>query len=290
MKKIREAVEWQTSQYEKNKRKDIIKLEEVSKEAMRVFDQARHLVFNFLKKQGVDINTLDIDKFNVYVTEIETEETASYDVIYDEIYINKSDLANEKILKRTFIHEIFHKLSASGNYLSQYAQKDNEFINKIKSGYSSKYGLIEATPEFTRTKGRKLFEAFNEGVTELLTHLSLPDNEKIRLQATPYSMEVAMVSAIIVNAYGHAGMKEFIENYFSGKMLHLRKIEKYYGKKSLWLLAKTQTKSFYKDLYGNDKKSLEEVYENRNSAIEFFTTKDKSRREEMRNKLGIAEN
>jgi len=286
--KIKEVAEWQAKHYEKNEEKIIgVELKEYSVEAMKIFDEARHLVFEFLKKQNININDLNIKKFNVYVTESETMSGGQYQLIYDRICINKSQLIDKEILMRTFIHEIFHKLSSNGLHMAQYKQEDNEFINKIKSGYSSEYSIIESRPEFIRTREMRIFEAFNEGITDLLTILALPSEKKKDIKTSSYATEVALAIAILVNVYdGQDGFKEFIEGYFSGKMMHLRKVEKYYGKKSLSLLANIQTKAHFKHLC-DDEQLFRRVCEVRNSVILFFTTKDNTEREDLRNKLGL---
>ncbi|EKD85879.1 MAG: hypothetical protein ACD_37C00584G0001 [uncultured bacterium] len=290
---IKKTAKWQENiykEFEKVKDEDGGDMREYSAEAVEIFNESLRFVFEFLKKQGININDLKINKFDVYVTK-KDDIGGQYNTVYDKIYISEASLSDKERAKEIFIHEIFHKLSASALYMTQYKQENKEFIGSIKSGYSSSYFLIEKKLNFARTKEKNLFEAFNEGVTDLLTFLALSDkgrdyaNNKSR-----YKTETAMAAAIMSNVYGQKNYREFIMNYFSGRMMHLRKIEKYYGKGSLGLLAGMGTKDNYKHRYGNDKQLLEKIYEERDFALEFFTTRDKSKREELRKKLTLEGN
>lgn len=288
LEKIKKAAEWQTEHYknhEKERQEDSIELGKHNPEAKELFNEARHLVSRFLKNQEIDAGVLDIDEFDVYATESKNVSGGQYNLIYDKIYVNKSQLIDREKLKKIFVHEIFHKLSFNGLHMAQYSQKDDEFIKKIKSGYSSEYSVIEAKPDFLITKEGDIFKAFNEGVTELLTYLAFKMEGEKYSGSNAYAMELAMASAILFKAYGREGFKEFIKNYFSGKMMHLRRIEKYYGKKSLSLLAQIKTRDYLEDACGDDKELLKRALEFREVAIGFFITDDDIKKQEFKNKL-----
>jgi hypothetical protein len=154
----------------------------------------------------------------------------------------------------------------------------------MKSGFSSRYTLIEkkALKQHKYIEDLTLFNAFDEGITDFLTCLALPKNIS---KKSGYPEEVAMVDSIIANVYGQEGFKEFIKNYFSGKMMHLRKVEKFYGKSSLKYLAYLQTRDYYEKNFNDNKNSLKKALEGRKKIIEFFTTKDELVREKLRKEL-----
>ncbi len=280
---IKKVIESQVKFYERTEDKDLVDLSEYGVEVVKVFNSALNLALNYLKKIGID--TSNIGEFTVCVTKDE-EIGGRYSLIYDKIYINESKLADEDNLKKTLVHEIFHKISANLIHTTQYKQEDNEFITKFKSGYSSEYVLLEEKTELMRTKKKVRFESFNEGVTEIMTVFALHDDLSEYVKTSSYSTEIAMVSAIIRNVYKNR-FKDFIDGYFSGNIMHLREIEKYYGKNSLKLLATIDTKKHYEHTYKDDTNLLEQVLRDRNFAIEFFITQNEARKEELRKKFQI---
>ncbi|MEA3322984.1 MAG: hypothetical protein U9Q12_02070 [Patescibacteria group bacterium] len=285
---IEKAAEWESRRLEKNNKKfNAVDIREYGPEAVAIFDKSLELVIQFLERIGINIRDLGVESFNVFVTKTE-KGNSFYNSAWDKIVINESTLKDEQSAVRTIIHEIYHNLSAHALHLTQFQQEDKKYVRKIKSGFSSEYSLIEKKVRHKSIDNKELFNALNEGVTDWLTIVTIP---KEQLTPSGYQGEVAIVHSLLKNVYGESDseVKIFLESYFTGKMMHLRNIEKFYGKNSLKLLAHLNTKEYYEESYGHNEEYLEHILQWKSKVVEFFTTDDVSKREDLREKLKIDE-
>ncbi len=281
-KKIAEDI---SNEFENQKKK--LKLEKPSKEVMQVFNKALKMVYKFLKKNDIEIEELPDNFFNIFVAK-GLKEDAIHNPFLDHIVIDEKLLQDKQSMLETFIHEIYHSISLNVATVEKYKiffEKKEHNVLSSKNGYHSNYYLIDNDIKNSiteNTRKRELFQALNEGFTELLTIMTL----KANVTRHSYSDEVNMILNIIKNSYKEgAEIIKFTQEYFSGGMMHLRKIEKFYGKKSLKMLAYLQTEDVYLEIYGENKKMLKKALKFRKKVIEFFNTKDKDKRENLRKNI-----
>lgn len=279
---IKDAADWNYQALKSQEQE--LDLREADVELMKIFDKAFVKVKILLDRIGIDISDLGVDSFNVYTTNMITE-LGSYVVEYDKIVINEKDMANQEVVLHALVHEIYHNISAGVITLVQHPEKDDGdslFIKKVKSGYSSKYSFIKKIGiEHGSQEKVKLFVAFNEGITDMLTYLTV-GGKMATESGIGYPEEVGMVLDISNKVYGGGKSKTFLHNYFSGGMMHLRKIEEFYGKGSLKILALLDTKNHYEKKLKENKEALTQALKFRDEVIEFFSTDDEERREILR--------
>jgi hypothetical protein len=96
-----------------------------------------------------------------------------------------------------------------------------------------------------------------------------------------YKDEVDLVFKIVKKIYSsEVGLKKFVQGYLDGSMMHLRDIEKFYGKKSLSLLASIETKENLEKYY-SDPEELEQEKKYREMALSFFMEDDEEKRKKI---------
>ncbi len=170
---------------------------------------------------------------------------AFHKTIGGNIIIAESLLYDEHALLHALIHEFFH--SAGTNY--GFLTKENEdFDARLiqKSGYMTKYN--------SQNENKVLFRGFNEAITEELAREaakmyfdeSFHDEglEEMLLEWDEvYQIERTILYSIILKISDeddkkiNETWKDFIKGYTNGTKMHLREIEKHYGKDSLKILS-----------------------------------------------------
>ena len=141
-----------------------------------------------------------------------------------------------------FLHELIHASSISGFFV-----KTDREIKNYKSGYQSfdpdnlqgfNYftGINEAvTQKITN-------EIYNENINKLFKNINPREIDQIS-KISPYKGYISVLDSIIKSIAEFEYKKEedvwldFKKNYFTGEMMHFRKIEKVFGVGSLRVLA-----------------------------------------------------
>ncbi len=257
---------------------------EANEEVWEAFAEAKEKIFSFFDEIKIKIDKEKIDSLKIFITE---DKNPFFDNEVGSISVTQKNLENKERLIHELVHETLHFLSANKINFEKYTEEFNDIeynVMSAKVGYNSTYNLVNKngnTSEYTKN----LFIAFNEGITESLTSWIIKDNNK-RKRKYGYKEEVEMVEKIKDNIYENEDNKfprEFLQEYFDGGMMHLRKIEKFYGKGSLGLLAELNTEIKIKNIKNGQ--VLAEKLELRRKILEFFTSDDLNKREELRNIL-----
>lgn len=187
---------------------------------------------------------------------------------------NKVILKNRFGFLKTLLHESIHHAGHLKSYVVKSKEKD--YFNPYRSGYK----IINRFDK----KERIILEGFNEGVVERLTrelieknreyiekNLKISEQEKNNnIQKThSYDLNVDLIKVLTESLSKKEEVPEqqvwdrFKRGHFTGEMMHLRSIEKLYGKGSLRVLG----------VFG-DKKKKEEI-------IGYFTTSSPEERKKM---------
>jgi len=183
---------------------------------------------------------------------------------------------------KCILHEMIHLASHNVYY--------GNIAEDVMTNYRSGYANINWN---NKEDVKQHFKGLNEGVVDMLASEIVQDNldEVFRLTATRkedwknvewYGEEGDIVNAILDKIAVHKNEKRenvyarFKKGLFSGEMMHLRDIEKAFGKDSLRILAYWDPTA---DVSGVSEKDIyEKIYE-------FFTTADEKKRNEIREVL-----
>lgn len=174
------------------------------------------------------------------------------------IYI---DSTREKILiYKTILHEMIHLSS----YRAAHIEKEKNIIN----------GEDDIVILETRTGydlGGNKMNSFNESITEIITNEILVQNKDFfesknidlkpleTFKAESYAAEIQVFNTILTNLAKYFEkeyeevFQEIKQGYFAGQMMHLRKVEKVYGKNFLIFLAQPEF------IFENSDLSFEEI-------------------------------
>lgn len=160
---------------------------------------------------------------------------------------NKDVLKNRFGFLKTLLHESIHH---AGHLKSYVKLKEKDYFNPYRSGYK----IINRFDK----KERIILEGFNEGVVERLTRELIEKNRKYieeelkisekeknnNIQKTHnYDLNVDLVKVLSTSLSKKEEIPEqevwdrFKRGHFTGEMMHLRSIEKLYGKGSLRVLG-----------------------------------------------------
>lgn len=256
---------------------DYYELEGLERINGELVEYAVERINGYLKKD-MEANREDIkiEDFNIFTTTQHDITNAHYDNFNNRIILPKSIIDNngrdgvngrDRTI-RLLVHEMFHSISASNIKLMLTDEDNNDFLRIEKGGYTSVH---------LGSDGRyDIFSAFNEGVTEYLTSEAFGQAD--------YFEEVELVNKIIKNIYPEKdGLRIFTGGYLNGDMMHLRKIEKFYGFGSLRLLANLQTKDNLIDF--EDEELLEMKEEYRKKVLSFFIEEDEGKRIQIRKEI-----
>lgn len=155
-----------------------------------------------------------------------------------------SYLANKEKDAEVILHELVHSKSLSGFFINS----SNLFLS-YKGGYTTR-GQEKGETAF----GQVYFAGLNEAVTQKITKELLFKNKifeqtneenikKPSVENSPYEGYISVLDMIIktLAQFEHKNEDEiwsrFKKNYFTGQMMHLRKIEEVFGVGSLRVLA-----------------------------------------------------
>jgi hypothetical protein len=237
---------------------------EKTKEDIELIKKAEEIVSGTLLKLGVE-NDFSINPDLVLIAkngEIETAqiskkekrryflgEKAFHKTIGGHVVISEDILEDRPVFFHALLHEFFHAASMNYGFLTKESkEKDRSLI--LKSGYKTYYDNQDGE--------RSLFNAFNEAVTEELAreaarfyfddsfHYEGID-EMFDEWNEVYPVSRGVLYAILLNISGGDEEKikeiweKIVRGYIKGTKMHLRMIEKYYGKDSLKILASMTT-------------------------------------------------
>ena len=198
-----------------------------------------------------------------------------------EANIKASDIEIAGIFK-AILHEMVH-LASYNVYFA------NTSSDELKENYRSGYFNVQHQSENCHCH----FSALDEGVVDLVVSEIVQENldtifKMLDLQKDDwknvswYHDELNLINIIAEKISTQKGesvddvCKKFKRGLFSGEMMHLRDVEKVYGKSSLRILS-----YFEPNIEKNDNESIsfkEKIYE-------FFETDDDNRRGELRNEI-----
>ncbi len=267
---------------------------EKTQEDIRLIKKASMIVSETLKKLGFD-NDFSIDPDLVLIAKSGKIETAQIDnkekkkYLLDERAFHKTVGGNvvvsEQVLedRQRFFHILLHEFFHSAGVNYGFLTKENEVVDRrlvLKSGYKTFYDSQE--------EERSVFTAFNEAITEELAResarmffddsFSYEDIDSMFKEWNEiYPIERSVLYAIILELSGgdeekiNEVWKDIISGYLKGTKMHLRDIEKHFGKGSLKILSQMTTNP--KDL----KKNLE--------ISNFFSEQDAKKRDELRKSI-----
>ncbi|MBI2640427.1 MAG: hypothetical protein HYW91_00900 [Candidatus Sungbacteria bacterium] len=181
---------------------------------------------------------------------------------------------------KTIMHEAVHMASYHAHEIKKKKDNARPTVGEYRSGY-----YIKSTDRFLR---------FNEGVTDLITQEFLrAHREELEkdfpigakeASAAPvayYDFEMGLIKKIIERISEKGGkMQEAVwdkikTGFFSGHMMHLREVERFFGPGALIVLAALDD-DIPPGLSGNEPEEL---------AMKFFSTDDEAEKEEIAQKL-----
>ncbi len=203
---------------------DFLSVEE-EKQFFAVLESVKKFLDNLSVKLKIDLD-------NIVCLTTDSEPYPNYDITKNTIIIPEYIFdEEEEVFNFVLSHEIFHSLSSLKTQilLDDLDEEDVYFI-KNKIGFSSAYH------KYIDKKGEQsyqIFNAFNEGVTDLLAY-NLTGNSNL----ISYVKESEVVDIFLKNIFNSQEKeKHFLNGYFNGDKMFLREIEKFYGPGSLRLLA-----------------------------------------------------
>ena len=279
------------------------KREEIEKESLTSFqnelektEQAKQIIQfvnswleEELGKLGLKYNQIPYEKVHMFSEEgfkktfpKEDETVKGFNSsVGREAYIKISDDADRSQIFKTVVHEMIHL--ASHNVYYGNAKEDK--LKNYRTGY--------ANTNYTEGNVHQHFRGFNEGVIDLMvSEMMTKKFEDIsRLTGLPkeewkdvdwYWDESEIVNSITEKISEVKGEKEedvytrFKKGLFTGEMMHLRDVEKAFGKGSLRIIA------CWDSVKDNDDFSKKEVYK---KIYTYFTTKDETERDNLRKEL-----
>jgi len=186
-------------------------------------------------------------------------------------YIDKDDAKSRLALYKTMFHESVHVAS----FLKFRIKKEEGKVNQYRVGYS------------TGVEEHEHFTGLNEMVVDKLVHEMLRKHEKELLEEfkiTPEESKQTIYyypSNILDTIIGKIAEKnnekeevvwnQFKKGLFAGEMMHLREVERTFGKGSLRMLAALESGT-KKDLEGG---------EDYRKILEYFQTDDEKEREQI---------
>jgi len=193
-------------------------------------------------------------------------------------YINKNVARHRLELYKTILHESIHLCSS----------EKNRAVNKNGKLYISNYrkGYANQNIEDAQGKKHEHFRGFNEAVTDLIAidilkeHKNeLVSNLKIKLEEEQLPVSFTNYKKLLIeimhkiakknNEKVEDVWKRFKRGYFTGDMMHLRDVEKTFGKGSLRFLAAIYS--------GTTDTSIETD----KKIFRFFETDDENEREQI---------
>ncbi len=278
--------------YQKNLKnkfeKILLDLKEPSPEILKIVEESKKEIINYLTNLGINFSAEQIEAPRVFIGPGNSNHFA---LDFNIIVIGEDTIKkNPWAIKSVLVHELLHNLGIQLRNIESYQKKIKKFnfpVSTAKAGYESSYEMLldeNNDDDLKFFEYKKLFSALNEGITDLLTMVIVRKNDGKAYIG--YPDEIKMVNNIVANSYKNdrEGKIKFIQAYFSGEMMHLRVIEKEYGKGALRLLANLP---LIADLERLEKipgmsKKVKKLRETRELVFEFFRTKDLERREEIK--------
>ncbi len=175
---------------------------------------------------------------------------ASYDAIADKIFIKIGEKGIEKhgaaFLFRVLMHELVHLCQV--NYLRAYESKSGKIHIQKRGGYHLDTEVFDTTTDTSVNTSGKL-AGLNEALTDMIAVRAIESAEVMDDEYLPdifwdsYPEEKRTFVAIlerIANVEGKSYGEiehEFMEGYIMGNMMHLRRVEKYFGNNALKVLS-----------------------------------------------------
>lgn len=207
--------------------------------------------------------------------------SAFYNPIDDTIQLNAdvADTQGKLQFYRDLLHEMIHMASIGKFYL------DEETVKVYRSGYRSQNptqehehfkGLNEALVEKT------VIDIFNKHRKDLSERLDVTENEKQKEASyfCYYHSYIDILETIVTEISQTKGKekeavwKKLKRGLFTGEMMHLREIEKIWGKNSLKILDILETAKMYE----NPEETIAKIKR-------YFETDNKEEREKIANAL-----
>lgn len=186
---------------------------------------------------------------------------------------------------------LWHEMVHTRGHEKFYSHEVEDLLVTYRSGYQIlDKGLVEQGKDLKPSR----FVGFNEAMTELIAgllwhteedelrnKLNLPslspeEKESSEVLVVGYTEQVKLLTYIIGRLNGEPGenpVGDFVRGYFSGDMMHLRRIEKVWGKGALRILS-----YLGEDITAAGRELNKQVYA-------FFYEEDPSAREEMAKKI-----
>ena len=233
------------------------------------------------------------------------------EVINPKVYISKS-IKRSGLFGGNLIFKI--KEDKSPSKLTVYHEVVHFLVNQgwkeIIDGNSSKIRMAQGYSIWLRSyedeeviSGSCLFQGFDEGVTDLIARIlvygkDILSSKETLIQSSEdgiynddvglvYDMLTTISKTISVNGKDNAIFKSFkilLKSISSKDATFMHLIKSIYGKGVIKLLSEVKTEENIQDMKISDEEK-DRMMKRRGSILEFFSTNNINRREELRNKL-----
>lgn len=262
---------------------------EKTSEQLRIIEKVNEHLNEELQDMGIkkefslSSNKIHFLPGDVYKKQFSGKTEAGFtNVIDNEIFVDLSQAINNKKLYSIILHESIHLVSAE-----RYAAEKNKMQISVwlgKSGYENikdPIGLHEHLRGFNEVVVTKVSQGiFKKHKKELTKELRLSKKEK---KAGAHGYRTEILDLIISEIARENNEKEkdvwnrFKKGLFTGEMMHLRDIERTFGRGSLRVIAA---------LYSSTKKEInsEEAYD---KIIDYLVTNNEKRKEEIAKEILI---
>lgn len=197
------------------------------------------------------------------------DKSAVANCIVGEIFINLDMYFNKSELYNTILHECLHIVSAE-----KYIFDDREFWQK-RTGYW----------ESRDTKGHDHFQWFNEMIiTKVSNDIFKKHKKEITEKKEPIYGYILTVLNLVIDKVAKYNQetpedtwKRLKKGLFTGEMMHLRDVDRTFGKGSLRLIA---------SLYSGTKESIDKQIAY-SKILKYLSTKDEEKKEKIAQEILI---
>lgn len=254
-----------------------------TQEELKFIEMSNEYIKEELRTLGInDVDSLKTEQFHLVDEEayekLDAKESfvAFIAPMESAAYINKDTMRHRLELYKTILHEAVHIFSLEKN---QVVERDEEaYISNYRTGYTNVAGIHEDKHEH--------FRGFNEAVTDLIavdilrkhedeirSSLKLrPEEEQLPVPSESYvELLIAIMHKIAEKQNERYAdvWKRFKKGYFTGDMMHLRDIERTFGKGALRFLAAI------------DSGTIDMDFETYKKAIRFFETDNEEEQKQI---------